>query len=148
MCFPHSKIIWNNFPRFWMSLLTEVLLYTTKRMWRLKTGRTLGETIKSIPIKHQVMKWRMERPFGNPEGMMPWKFSVSNLNLEGARWICQLMGVDAEDFYEAIATFKGASKRLELIAEAENAVAYKDYAHPSKVSATTRAVKQQYPSAL
>ena len=74
-------------------------------------------------------------------------FGKHNLNnLEGARWICQLMGVDAEDFYEAIATFKGASKRLEKIAETKTAVAFKDYAHsPSKVKATTQAVKNQYP---
>ena len=84
-----------------------------------------------------------------PEGPMPVEiFGKHNLNnLEGARWICQLMGVDAEDFYEAIATFKGASKRLEKIAETKTAVAYKDYAHsPSKVKATTEAVKSQYPN--
>jgi len=83
-----------------------------------------------------------------PEGPMPIEiFGRHNLNnLEGARWICQLMGVDADAFYEAIATFKGASKRLEKISESEQAIAYKDYAHsPSKVQATTQAVKNQYP---
>ncbi len=84
-----------------------------------------------------------------PEGHMPIEiFGKHNLNnLEGARWICQLMGVDADDFYEAISTFKGASKRLEKIAESSRAVAYKDYAHsPSKVQATTEALKNQYPN--
>ena len=83
-----------------------------------------------------------------PDGPMPLMvFGKHNLsNLEGARWICQLMGVDAEEFYEAISTFKGASKRLELIAESSTAVAYKDFAHsPSKVEATTKALKAQYP---
>lgn len=83
-----------------------------------------------------------------PEGPMPVEiFGKHNLNnLEGARWICQLMGVDVDDFYEAISTFKGASKRLEKIAETPIAVAYKDYAHsPSKVKATTEAVNNQYP---
>jgi UDP-N-acetylmuramate: L-alanyl-gamma-D-glutamyl-meso-diaminopimelate ligase len=57
------------------------------------------------------------------------------------------MGVDEADFYEAIATFKGASKRLEKIAETKTAVAYKDFAHsPSKVKATTEAVKAQFPN--
>ncbi|HEU4495506.1 MAG TPA: cyanophycin synthetase, partial [Flavobacterium sp.] len=47
---------------------------------------------------------------------------------------------------EAVASFKGASKRLEKIAENENNVAYKDFAHsPSKVAATAKAVKEQYP---
>jgi len=83
-----------------------------------------------------------------PEGPMPIEvFGAHNLNnLSGAKWVCQAMGVDEADFYEAIATFKGAAKRLEKIAENASSVAYKDFAHsPSKVSATTHAVRQQYP---
>ncbi|WP_407557280.1 UDP-N-acetylmuramate--L-alanine ligase [Winogradskyella sp. 4-2091] len=82
-----------------------------------------------------------------PEGPMPIEvFGAHNLNnLAGAKWICQHMGIDEEDFYEAISTFKGASKRLEKIAESKSSVAYKDFAHsPSKVEATTKAVKEQY----
>ncbi|MCA0154002.1 UDP-N-acetylmuramate--L-alanine ligase [Winogradskyella vincentii] len=82
-----------------------------------------------------------------PEGPMPIEvFGAHNLNnLAGAKWICQHMGIDEDDFYEAISTFKGASKRLEKIAESSNSVAYKDFAHsPSKVEATTKAVKSQY----
>jgi len=82
------------------------------------------------------------------DGPMPIEiFGKHNLNnLEGARWICQLMGVQQEDFYEAIATFTGASKRLEKIAEGKSSIAYKDFAHsPSKVMATTQALKTQYP---
>ncbi len=83
------------------------------------------------------------------EGAMPVKvFGEHNLsNLAGAKWICQHMGVDEEDFYEAIASFKGASKRLEKIASNQSTVIYKDFAHsPSKVKATTAAVKNQYES--
>ncbi len=82
-----------------------------------------------------------------PEGPLPIEvFGKHNLNnLAGAKWICQHMGIDEDDFYEAIATFKGASKRLEKIAESKSSVAYKDFAHsPSKVEATTNAVKEQY----
>lgn len=83
-----------------------------------------------------------------PEGDMPIEvFGKHNLNnLMGAKWICQNMGVDEADFYEAIASFKGASKRLEKISENSDRVIYKDFAHsPSKVKATTDAVKEQYP---
>ncbi len=83
-----------------------------------------------------------------PEGPMPIEvFGKHNLsNLAGAKWICQNMGVDEDDFYEAITSFTGASKRLEKIAEGKGCVAYKDFAHsPSKVAATTKAVKEQYP---
>ena len=73
-------------------------------------------------------------------------FGKHNLqNLAGAKWICQHMGVDEDDFYEAIASFKGASKRLEKVVENDSTVIFKDFAHsPSKVEATTKAVKEQY----
>ncbi len=83
-----------------------------------------------------------------PDGEMPLEvFGKHNLdNLAGAKWICQQMGVDEMDFYEAMATFKGAAKRLEKLVEGKDRVAFKDFAHaPSKVSATTKAVKEQYP---
>lgn len=82
------------------------------------------------------------------EGPMPLEvFGEHNLsNINGAKWVCQNMGIDEDDFYEAIATFKGASKRLERIAKESEAIIFKDFAHsPSKVIATTTAVKKQYP---
>ncbi|WP_439130451.1 UDP-N-acetylmuramate--L-alanine ligase [Polaribacter sp.] len=81
------------------------------------------------------------------EGDLPLEvFGKHNLqNLAGAKWICQHMGIDEDDFYEAIASFSGANKRLEKIAENNSTVIFKDFAHsPSKVFATTKAVKEQY----
>jgi UDP-N-acetylmuramate: L-alanyl-gamma-D-glutamyl-meso-diaminopimelate ligase len=81
------------------------------------------------------------------EGDLPLEiFGKHNLqNLAGAKWICQHMGIDEDDFYEAIESFSGASKRLEKIAEHNGTVIFKDFAHsPSKVEATTQAVKNQY----
>ncbi|MCK5815925.1 MAG: peptidoglycan synthetase [Flavobacteriaceae bacterium] len=81
------------------------------------------------------------------DGKLPLEiFGEHNLqNLMGAKWICQHIGVDETDFYEAIATFKGASKRLEKIAQNDSTVVFKDFAHsPSKVMATSNAVKKQY----
>ncbi len=74
-------------------------------------------------------------------------FGDHNLqNINGAKLICKQLGVDDADFFKAIATFKGAAKRLELIAKSETTAVYKDFAHsPSKLKATTKAVKQQYP---
>ncbi|MCX2679484.1 Mur ligase domain-containing protein [Galbibacter sp. EGI 63066] len=83
-----------------------------------------------------------------PEGAMPIEvFGKHNLNnLAGAKWICQHMGIDEVDFYEAIASFQGASKRLDKLAEKGNSVVYKDFAHaPSKVKATLEAVREQFP---
>ncbi len=68
-------------------------------------------------------------------------------NLNGARLICEQIGISSTAFYQAIQSFKGAAKRLELVASAENGLFYKDFAHaPSKVKATTEALKNQFPN--
>lgn len=67
------------------------------------------------------------------------------MNLNAARLLCMSMGVEEEAFYKAIQSFTGASKRLEKIAENENTTVFKDFAHsPSKLKATTAAVKKQF----
>jgi len=81
------------------------------------------------------------------EGEIPIQiFGKHNLsNLSGALQICKQIGITAKDFYKNIADFKGASKRLEKITENENTIVFKDFAHsPSKVKATTQAVKNQF----
>lgn len=68
------------------------------------------------------------------------------LNIEGARLVCESIGVEAEKFYNSISSFKGASKRLELVASHSTTNVYKDFAHsPSKLKATIEAVKNQFP---
>ena len=118
------------------------------------------ETVRSVVEKSEntIRKFPYETPnysvvdgityLETEDGPMPLEiFGKHNLNnLMGAKWICQQMGVDEVDFYEAISTFKGASKRMEKLAEGKTSVVFKDFAHsPSKVNATTRAVKEQFP---
>jgi UDP-N-acetylmuramate: L-alanyl-gamma-D-glutamyl-meso-diaminopimelate ligase len=73
-------------------------------------------------------------------------FGEHNLmNIEGARLICKELDVSDEKFYASIASFKGAARRLELLARNESTAVYKDFAHsPSKLKATTEAVKKQF----
>lgn len=75
-------------------------------------------------------------------------FGEHNLqNLNGAMLVCKQLGIDNLDFLEAISTFTGASKRLELIGDNGDTKVYKDFAHsPSKLKATTKSLKQQYPN--
>jgi UDP-N-acetylmuramate: L-alanyl-gamma-D-glutamyl-meso-diaminopimelate ligase len=74
-------------------------------------------------------------------------FGQHNLqNILGAKLVLNEIGVSDEDFYQAITSFKGASKRLEKIAENHQTIIYKDFAHsPSKLKATIKAVKEQFP---
>ncbi|QNE39774.1 peptidoglycan synthetase [Hymenobacter sp. NBH84] len=74
-------------------------------------------------------------------------FGAHNLrNISAAKEVCKQLGIKGKDFYEAIATFKGAARRLELVREGQDSVVYKDFAHsPSKLKATATALKQQFP---
>ncbi|MBF6640376.1 peptidoglycan synthetase [Flavobacterium sp. J49] len=158
-----SGIAWdhiNVFPTFenyveqfeiFVSQITKggILVYNEEDATVKKVAEESTNTIRRLP--YQTPSYSVKDGttlLDTPEGPMPIEvFGAHNLNnLAGAKWICQNMGVDEADFYEAIASFKGASKRLEKIAEGKGKVAYKDFAHsPSKVSATTKAVKAQYP---
>lgn len=68
-------------------------------------------------------------------------------NISGAKAVCNQVGVTDEIFYKAISTFKGASKRLQLLAENSHTKVFLDFAHsPSKVAATVQAVSEAFPS--
>jgi UDP-N-acetylmuramate: L-alanyl-gamma-D-glutamyl-meso-diaminopimelate ligase len=66
--------------------------------------------------------------------------------MQAAWLVCRELGVSAPVFANAISSFTGASKRLELLAKNAQAIFYRDFAHaPSKVIATIDALKQQFP---
>lgn len=80
------------------------------------------------------------------EGMMPLQvFGEHNLsNLEAARWICLEMGLQEDDFHDAIMSFSGAQNRMELLHEGKVKV-FRDFAHaPSKVNAAVKALSAQF----
>jgi UDP-N-acetylmuramate: L-alanyl-gamma-D-glutamyl-meso-diaminopimelate ligase len=67
-------------------------------------------------------------------------------NLRAAYLVLRDLGVSGDQFLEAIATFEGAAKRLQLLKSVDGHAMFQDFAHaPSKVRATVAAVKQQFP---
>ncbi|MCC9165741.1 UDP-N-acetylmuramate--L-alanine ligase [Pontibacter harenae] len=94
----------------------------------IKNGKTILHTKKDGDVEIQL-------------------FGEHNLrNISAAKEVCKKIGVKAHDFYEALRTFKGAAKRLEKLGENGNTSLFRDFAHaPSKVKATTEAVKKQFP---
>lgn len=74
-------------------------------------------------------------------------FGQHNLqNLMGALRLAESIDIKANEFLTAMSDFTGAGKRLQKVAENKNFVMFKDFAHsPSKLKATTNAVKHQYP---
>ncbi len=82
------------------------------------------------------------------EGSIPLKvFGDHNLmNIEAAYKVCLELNIDSRNFLDAIGTFKGAAKRLEVVYQSGGTNVYRDFAHaPSKVKASVAAVKSQFP---
>lgn len=70
-------------------------------------------------------------------------------NMEGAKKVCNALGISDADFYTAMQSFKGAAKRLEILKQNNDHIIFRDFAHaPSKVEATVNAVKEQYPEKI
>lgn len=68
------------------------------------------------------------------------------LNLSAAKEVCRMLDISDADFYDAIKSFKGAARRLELLGSNGETFVFKDFAHsPSKLEATIHAVKNQFP---
>lgn len=73
-------------------------------------------------------------------------FGEHNLqNLMGAMKVCEAIGISNDDFLTSMSSFTGAGKRLQKVVESKDFVMFKDFAHsPSKLKATTKAVKEQF----
>ena len=68
-------------------------------------------------------------------------------NLEGAKQLCRAIGISSTEFTSAIKDFKGAAKRLEVISETKDFIAFRDFAHaPSKLKATQAGVVSSFPN--
>lgn len=68
-------------------------------------------------------------------------------NIKGAQKLCIELGISKPKFFEALESFTGAAKRLQLLKDGHGnkGNVYLDFAHaPSKVKATTAAVKDHY----
>lgn len=67
-------------------------------------------------------------------------------NMYAAKLVCNTLAIEDDVFFEAIKDFKGASKRLQKISDADHRQVYLDFAHaPSKVAATTQSFSTWFP---
>ena len=147
--FPTFEDYISQFEKFIYSIVEGGVLFYNEEDKELKSlVENCSHPVKKIPYvtpEHTVDNGITY--LNTSEGSLPLSvFGTHNLmNLAGARWISQLMGVDVSDFYEAIPSFTGAAKRMERLAKGKTAILFKDFAHaPSKVSASAKAVKSQF----
>lgn len=155
-----SGIAWdhiNVFPTFenyleqfdtFCSLISDCLVYNTEDVVVKELGEKYTGKIKTVPYStpnYQVNDKGTMLTFESKQYQLQ-VFGRHNLqNLMGALYIAKEIGIIPHDFLTAIQSFTGAGKRLQKIKETTDFVMFKDFAHsPSKLKATTMAVKEQY----
>ncbi len=108
-----------------------------------------GKNIKKIPYKvHGYFQNKTGFFAATHNRVIPVKiFGEHNMqNLSAAMKACLAAGISEDDFYEAIESFEGTSRRLQKLNENEKGLIYLDFAHsPSKVKATVDAIVSRYP---
>lgn len=126
------------------------LIYNTEDPEVRKLGVQTREAIKSIAYQTPSFEPTETGTLLNFEGQSyPLLiFGPHNLqNLMGAMNLAQAIGIENTEFLKVMSDFTGAGKRLQKVIERPDFVMFKDFAHsPSKLKATTTAVKHQYPN--
>lgn len=124
------------------------LIYNTEDIEVNKLGEQYNSSLQSIP--YQTPEYEVTDK-GTILSFQGEKFPLNifgshNLqNLMGAMNVCESIGVEPKTFFKAMRTFTGAGKRLQKVVENKSFVMFKDFAHsPSKLKATTKAVKEQF----
>ena len=124
------------------------LVYNTEDPEVKKLGEKYNGSMKTVPYKtptYEVTETGTRLFF--EEAIYNLKiFGGHNLqNLMGAMRLGEAIGIEPNTFLNAIQSFTGAGKRLQKVAEKGAFTMFKDFAHsPSKLKATTKAVKEQF----
>jgi UDP-N-acetylmuramate: L-alanyl-gamma-D-glutamyl-meso-diaminopimelate ligase len=125
-----------------------ILIYFEKDPEVKMIAESARNDIKKIPYKTHGYFQNKAGFFGATHNrVIPLKFfGEHNMqNLSAAKMACISVGISEDQFYDAIPTFEGTSKRLQKLAETEKGIVYLDFAHsPSKVKATLEAVAERY----
>jgi UDP-N-acetylmuramate: L-alanyl-gamma-D-glutamyl-meso-diaminopimelate ligase len=124
------------------------LIYNSEDMEVNKLGEKWTSALKTVPYQTPSYRIENETCIVTFEGKdYPLQvFGKHNLqNMMGALRVGEAMGIAPQDFLQAMQSFLGAGKRLQKVTETADFVFFKDFAHsPSKLKATTAAVKEQY----
>lgn len=148
--FPTYEIYLQQFALFIQGMQPgSVLIFNELDQELVALTRQYGGHLQLIPYntpEHQIQQGKTFIRFEDKK--IPLRvFGIHNLqNIAAARLVCLQLGIAEEDFFAAISSFSGASRRLEQVFEKEDAALFRDFAHaPSKVKASIHAVREQFP---
>ena len=142
--FPTFDMYINQF-RIFKNMIAETLIYCSldEELNKLAKEGANCQLIAYATPKHNILNGITT--VDNTELKIFGNHNLQNLN--AAKLVCNKLGVTDTDFFLQIANFKGASMRLELVKKTTSSAIYKDFAHsPSKLKATSSAMKNQFPN--
>lgn len=123
------------------------LAYNTEDALAEKIGSEERPDVVRLPYNALPAKVKNGQTFlETSNGEVPINvFGRHNLiNMAAAKEVLARLSITEDEFFEAISSFESPSLRLEKLVSRDGLTVYRDYAHaPSKVKATTQAVKEQ-----
>ena len=140
--FPNLEMYIDQF-RIFKNMVKDTLIYCSEdeKLKKLTQEKTKCKLTPYSTPAHTIENGRTS--IDNTKLLIFGNHNLKNLN--AARLVCNEIGISNSKFYKQIATFKGASNRLELVKKNKNSAIYKDFAHsPSKLKATSSAMKKQF----
>lgn len=147
--FPTFESYLQQFALFLAGMHEQAVLIYNQQDDRLRTlVETHGQHLRLMPYRtppYRIEDARTIVSLGEKEVPLQ-VFGTHNLqNIAAAHLVCVQLGIADEAFSSAIATFSGASRRLEKVFEKPGAALFRDFAHaPSKVKASIDAVREQF----
>ncbi len=148
--FPTYEYYYSQFEQYLKEMTPgSVLLFNSEDPEVCRVVQSAAGHLRAIPYGMPVYRYEAGTAIVDTgDGSVPLSVFGSHnlLNMQAALAVCRELGMSEKDFYQAIASFTGAARRLERIAETENLVVFRDFAHaPSKLKATLNAVREAYP---
>lgn len=149
--FPTFESYLNTFRNFINSLHPQASLYYFSEDQNLKDlTENKKSDIKTIPythVKYTSQQNNYQIQYKGKQYPLQIIGRHNMQNIEAAHKVCCELGINSEVFFASISTFKGAARRLEPIQTTLPIKIYRDFAHaPSKVKATTEAIREAYPT--
>ena len=140
--FPTFEMYIDQF-RIFKNMISDTLIYCSEDEELNNLAKEKSEC-KLIP--YSTLEHKIKNGITSVQDTELLIFGNHNLqNMNAALLVCNELGISEKDFLEQISSFKGASKRLELVKKYDSSAIYKDFAHsPSKLKATSSAMKKQF----
>lgn len=111
----------------------------------IKTSDLTTKTVSYSGFEWRQLDGKIQYSYNNKSYTTELFGNHNFQNMHAAFLVCKELGITETTFFEAINTFKGASRRLQIIKKEPTPIYY-DFAHaPSKVLATVNAVRQMFP---